>query len=210
MTPPAIHAVVLAAGASRRMGRPKLVLPWGETTVLGQVLDNLGATRVEGTVVVTGCDAALVQAIAAPRGIPAVHNPSWADGLTSSLQAGVRALPAAAGAALVVLADQPMIDARLLEDVIEAFAAAEGSIVVPVHDGRRGHPVLFGRRHWAALLRLAATEPPRTVIAQAARDVLELPTASPAVVADLDTWAEYMAAAPTLRGMSSRGSTSWA
>ncbi len=196
MMRPRVHAVVLAAGASRRMGRPKLALPWGETTVLGQVLAQLAAIQVASTVVVTGSDQETITAIAAAHGVTTVHNPAWATGLTSSLQAGLRSLPAGATAALVVLGDQPALGPAVIEAVIEAFVAGPRDIVVPTHRGRRGHPVLFGQPHFEALLQLAPSTPPRAVMGEAAGAVLELEVGDPAILVDLDSWADYLAAVP--------------
>lgn len=192
-----ITAVVLAAGTSRRMGEPKLLLPWGATTVLGQTLANLRASRMGDILVVTGRESEAVARIAEAQDVRAIHNPAWSTGgMIASLQAGVRAVGPDCRAVLVVLADQPMIGADVFDAVVAVVAAAgpgggERRIVAAAHRGRRGHPVLFGRAFFDEILALPADSAPRAILDRHP-DVLRLvEVGSDAVLRDLDTVEAY-------------------
>ncbi|OQA41455.1 MAG: Molybdenum cofactor cytidylyltransferase [Chloroflexi bacterium ADurb.Bin325] len=188
-------ALVLAAGLSRRMGRFKLTLPWGATTVIGQVLATLAAAAVAEIVVVTGHrDAEVADAVRA-AGIAArcVHNPRYASGeMLSSIQAGLAALEPAEGrpAALLCLGDQPQMQVATVRAVLAAGAAANWQrVIIPSHNMRAGHPVLLPRSLWPAIL--AADDNLRRVLADHRAMVEYLTVNSPSILADLDTPEDY-------------------
>ena len=191
-----VTAVVLAAGESRRMGRNKLLLPWGETTVLGRTLANVRASAVHDVMVVTGHERDEVEAVVgqpqpAQEGTHIIHNNDYANGMLSSVQAAVRALPPATDAILVVLGDQPMVEPPTIDRLLMAYAAAPAGFVAPTYDGRRGNPVLIARRHFAELLALPPDAAPRALLARHAHDVLAVAVDSEAVLHDLDRPEEY-------------------
>lgn len=185
-----VTAVILAAGEGTRMGRTKQLLPWGETTVLGQTIRNVKRSGVHQVVVVTGHAAARVEEIAAAAGVGVVHNPDYATGeMLSSLQTAVAQLPPSAAAVLVVLADQPTVAPETMDRLLAAFWQGEREIVAPVYDGRRGNPVLIGRRHFAQLLALPPGAAPRDLLRREAVYLVEVDSAS--VLQDLDRPEEY-------------------
>ncbi len=187
-----IAAVVLAAGLSRRMGRPKMILPWGGTTVIGRVAAVLAGAGVEDVVVVTGGAHAEVQA--ALRGLPArcVFNPDYANGeMARSLQVGLRALGAPVEALLVALGDQPLLEAEVVRAVLAAFRQRGAALVVPRYQMRRGHPWLVARSLWQPLLSLAAPLTLRDFLNQYASQAFYLAVDTPAVLLDLDTEEDY-------------------
>jgi molybdenum cofactor cytidylyltransferase len=199
-----VAAVVLAAGQSRRMGRNKLLLPWGATTVLGQTLDNVRASAVHDVMVVTGHEREQVEAILRRQGasrtdnaraaavhLPVVYNGDYANGMLSSVQAAVRALPPGSQAILVVLGDQPMVGPATLDRLLAAYAAAPAGLVAPYFGPRRGNPVLIDRRYFAELLALPADAAPRALLAGHPHDLLAVPVESEAVLHDLDRPEEY-------------------
>ncbi|MDT8307671.1 MAG: nucleotidyltransferase family protein [Anaerolineae bacterium] len=187
-----VFAAVLAAGESRRMGRVKPLLPWGETTILGQILHNLLASQVGEVWVVTGFEAGAVGAVAADFGARVLFNPSYASGeMLSSLQVAVRALPARCSGVLVVLADQPLIPTAIFDQVIAAFDDDQERIVAPTYKGQRGHPVLIGRRFFAELLGLAPGSAPRDLLQAHEAAFHLLAVESEAVLLDLDRPGEY-------------------
>lgn len=182
-----VAAVVLAAGQSRRMGRPKLLLPWGDTTVLGETLRQTCAARARPIVVVTGHSAEAVAAIAQAAGCQSVYNPDHAAGeMLSSLQVGLRALPPETRGALVILADQPLVTDAILNSLIEAFEQGRGAIIAPIFDGQMGNPVLIGQQFWPELLAAPIGSRPRAVLTAHPEAVCYLPAASEAVLCDLD------------------------
>ncbi len=186
-------AVVLAAGASRRMGRPKALLPWGAaTTVLGRVIEHAAASRAAGVVVVTGDHAAEVGAVARSHGAAVVHNPAWrTGGLTGSLQAALRSVAPSASAVAVLLGDQPLIGPAVIDAVIAAHVDDGSDLVAAASGGRRGHPVLFGRRYFDALLAEPPDGAPRAVLDRFADSLRLVDAGSDAVVVDIDTPEDY-------------------
>ncbi len=190
-----VTAVVLAAGESRRMGRTKQLLPWGDTTMLGQVLRNLKATAVHDILVVSGHDAEKIESTAAAEGVHAIRNARYVSGeMLSSLQTAVAQLPAHIDAVLVMLADQPQITPQIIDALLYAYWRGQNTIVAPIYAGKRGNPVLIDRAHFAELLTLPPDAAPRDLLKQ--NPVQLVPAATDAVLRDLDEWEIYMAERP--------------
>ncbi len=142
MAPLRVAAVVLAAGKSRRMGRNKLLLKLGGITVLDRVLSSIDASRVEETFVVLGHRPEDLVPIVDAHAAEAVLNPDYEEGMTSSFKTGLGSV--SVDAAFLCLGDQAVLDPVLMDMMIDALEAdPEALIVSPVHEGRRGHPVLF-------------------------------------------------------------------
>jgi molybdenum cofactor cytidylyltransferase len=187
-------ALVLAAGLSRRMGRSKPLLPWGERTVLEQVIGQLRAGRVTDIRVITGAEQEAVRAVAASAGAEVTHNPNYATGeMLSSLHAGLRALPANVSATLVTLGDQPMIRASNVRKLLRAYAEGRGGIIAPSCNMKRGHPILIDRQYWDELLALPPGSAPRAVINRHTNDIAYVET-DDSVLQDIDTPEAYAAA----------------
>ncbi len=187
-----VAAVVLAAGQSRRMGRNKLLLPWGNTTVLGQTLANVHAAGFHDVVVVTGHEGEEVtRETGQSSSIRMVHNTNYAKGMLTSVQAAVRTLPESVEAALVVLGDQPMVGPAILEQLLAAYAAGPQGLVAPTTHGRRGNPVLIDRRYFAELLALPPEGAPRLLLERHPDDVRLLDVTDEVIVHDLDRPEEY-------------------
>ncbi len=169
--------------------------PGGRETVLETILRRLLAARLDHIVVVTGHHAAQVGQIAAQAGATAVFNPDYATGeMLSSLQTGLRALEDRFAACLVVLGDQPQMQTRTVTGVLNAYAEGQGSIVAPSYQMRRGHPILFDRRHWPALLDLPPGSSPRDVVNARAGDIAYVKVSNDSILADIDTPEQYEAA----------------
>ena len=186
-----VAAVVLAAGRSTRMGRPKQTLPWGETTIIGQVVRQLRRAQIDEIVVVTGGARAEVEAALNGSGARLVFNPDFEQGeMASSLQAGLRELPQNCQAALAVLADQPQIQVEVITAVVQRWRETLAPIVAPSYQMRRGHPLLFDRAEWAAIRLLPPGANPRDYLRQAAGlEYVAVNTDS--ILRDLDTPADY-------------------
>jgi molybdenum cofactor cytidylyltransferase len=195
MPPCEIGALVLAAGQSRRMGRPKLPLPWQGRTVIGQVVHVLVEAGVEPIVVVTGAARPQVEAALAGWAVWLAHNPAYADGeMIRSLQVGLESLvPTSAQAALVVLGDQPQMQPQVVQAVLEAGrqAGPPGALVVPSYRLRRGHPWLAPRRLWPELLALQPPATLRTFLNAHQSHIHYLPLETDSILQDLDTPADY-------------------
>jgi molybdenum cofactor cytidylyltransferase len=194
-----VAAVVLAAGRSLRMEGdiPKLLLPWDGVPVIRRVVETAAACpALAGPPhVVVGAYADEVVRALAGTGARIVHNPDHAEGeMLSSLQAGVRALPARIAACLVLLGDQPWLACEVIEAVLAGYAAAPAGLVAPAYRGRRGHPVLIDRRYWPQLLALPRGAAPRDLLARYRDEILVAPVATDAILRDMDTWQEYQRA----------------
>lgn len=187
---PRIGAILLAAGQSRRMGRAnKLTEPLAGRPLAAHILDALLAARIERPVlVVTGHEAARVEAALDGPDRRFVRNPRFEAGLSTSLAAGLSAVPGDWDGVLVALADMPAIDAATLDALIAAFDPVEGrAIVVPTHRGKRGNPVVWARRFFDAMAGLGGDAGAKHLIGEHEDLVAEVETESRAVLVDIDT-----------------------
>ncbi|HJO04414.1 MAG TPA: nucleotidyltransferase family protein [Acidobacteriota bacterium] len=189
MSLPNIVPVVLAAGASSRMGSPKPLLPLGESTYLGTILDTLAGAPVASPIVVLGHAAAEVLEAVDLREARAVVNENWGQGMLSSLQFGLRSLSdhGRVDAMLLVLVDVPRFRGATIERLVAEFARAPSVLVVPTHAGEHGHPVLFARALFEELLRAPAETGARAVVDAHRADLLEVDVDDPWVIRDADT-----------------------
>ncbi len=191
-----IAAVILAAGQSRRMGRPKLLLPWGNTTVLGQVIATFAEAGIEEIVVVTGGAREQVEALAGASA-RTVFNPLFAEGeMFSSIQVGLGALGPSTRAALIGLGDQPQVQKETVRAVCEAYTRSRSPLVVPSYNLRRGHPWLAGRSIWPELLALSAGRTPREFMNSRAGLIHYVNVDTPTILEDLDTPEDYLKSRP--------------
>ncbi len=187
---PSCAAVVLAAGEARRFGAQKLLMPFGDSTVIGSVVAALAAAGVAPIVVVVGREAAEVAAAVGDRA-EVVPNPDPTRGMLSSIQTGVAALPEEASRFLIALGDQPRLRAA---DVVALLAAQQDSgrgIAIPVYEGRRGHPIVISGVYCRAVLELAEHQTLRDLVRARHYDCVEVVSDSDAVVRDIDTEEQY-------------------
>jgi molybdenum cofactor cytidylyltransferase len=192
---PRVAAIVLAAGQGRRMGGANKLA----ATIAGRPLARIAAdaalaSSADPVVVVTGHEPDRVQASLAGLDVAFVHNPDYAEGLSTSLRRGIAALPDDVDGAVVLLADMPSVDAATVDRLIAAFEPAGGAlVVVPTFGGKRGNPVLWSRRLFPDLLTVTGDTGGRHLIGQHADAVAEVEV-GPAVAIDVDT-PEALAAA---------------
>ncbi len=191
-----IAAIILAAGMSKRMGQPKLLLPWEGTTVLGKVIKTFKQAGIEYILVVTGGDRELVEAnlteLATQFPTRSVFNPEFAQAeMLSSLQRGLATLPSEAEAALIGLGDQPQVQARTVRHVCAAFVKSGAPLVVPSYQLRRGHPWLVARSLWGELIKLPPLQSPRSFLQRHASDIYYVNVDTPSILEDLDTPEDY-------------------
>ena len=179
------------------MGRFKLMLPWGDRTVVSQVVATLEAAGLAEIVVVTGHRAAEVEAALTGSSARCVHNPDYASGeMFSSIQAGLRALADEPEAVLLCLGDQPQMQVDTVRQVLTMGAATGwGQIVIPSYQMHGGHPILLPAWLWPEIL--AGEGPLRAVLAAQRGRIRYLNVDTPSVLADLDTPADYSAAHET-------------
>jgi len=139
-----------------------------------------------GVTVVTGHAAEQVKALVAGPRVAFVRNPDYAAGMSTSLRHGIAALPADVDGVVVLLANMPRINAAHIDALMARFAASP-NIVVPMHDGRRGNPVLWPRNHFAALQSIAGDKGARELLSRHADEVVALEITNDAIFADVDT-----------------------
>jgi len=189
-----ISAIVLAAGESRRMGRPKQLLEWRGKTLLRHTLDNLLRSDVDEIILMLGHKAEKIKKGLEGLDIKIILNPDYRLGMSSSLKRGLRAMDPASEAFIILLADQPGIGPQLVNRVIQEFRQADPKrgIVRPVYRGRPGHPVLIGIRYLEEALQLQGDVGAREILKQHPEDVLEIAVGRKAVLEDIDTPEEYL------------------
>jgi molybdenum cofactor cytidylyltransferase len=209
-----IAAIILAAGQSKRMGKPKMLLPWGETTVLGQVIAVLAqALQTDSRadletgkrmnfemVVVTGGAREAVEAEAARLAekfpLRCIHNPAHESGeMLSSLQCGLAGLGPEVESALIGLGDQPQLSLESARKVVTAFESTRTRLLVPSYNLRRGHPWLVQRDLWDELLSLKAPEKLRDFLNSHAGEIRYVET-DQTILKDLDTPEDYQRERP--------------
>jgi molybdenum cofactor cytidylyltransferase len=204
-----ISAIIPAAGASRRMGQPKMLLPWGKVSVLEHVISVFARAGIEDILVITGAireqiEEAVVK-YAKHYPVRSVHNENYVKGeMLSSLQCGLRVLDQSLrstverppAAALVGLGDQPQVQERIVRLVCKAFLKTEKPLVVPSFKMRRGHPWLVAHPLWAELLDINPPQSPRDFLNAHSNEIHYVDTDTPSILADLDTPEDYQASHP--------------
>lgn len=180
-------AIVLSGGKSERMGRPKALLQYQGQTFLERILAAIARSKIGAKagalVVVAGHHHDAI--VTAFPNLPVVFNPDYEQGMSTSVQAGIRALrPGIAGAA-IFLVDHPLIDSVTIDALLGSLAP--GRIVVPVHAGRRGHPVVFSADLFCEILDLPHDQGLNTVVRRDRDRVIEVPVDSSGVLQDIDT-----------------------
>jgi molybdenum cofactor cytidylyltransferase len=190
-----ISAILLAAGLSSRMGRPKLLLPWGKTTVLGQVISTFTAAGLKDMVIVTGAAREEIEGTATQLAkkfpVRCVYNPDYKHGeMLSSIQVGLAAMSSPTNAALIGLGDQPQVLEATVRGICDSFIRTNSSLVFPSYQNRRGHPWLVARSLWSSILELPSAATPKQFLNVYTGHV-EYVHAGPSILQDLDTPSDY-------------------
>jgi molybdenum cofactor cytidylyltransferase len=192
-----ISAILLAAGQSRRMGQPKMLLPWGQMTVIEQVLTTFLSAGIEEIVIITGGARELVEEVAAHYPVHTLYNRDFANGeMLSSLQLGLQALSPQVQATLIGLGDQPQVQESSVREVREAYRKNKPPVVVPSFQRRRGHPWLVARPFWEELLQMKSPESPRDFLNRHSNEIHYVEVDTPSILADLDTPDDYQKSRP--------------
>ena len=186
-----IPGIILAAGASSRMGQDKALLRWGDRTFLEHLLTALRHSEVDAVRVVLGANADEVQKVISFGAGEVVLNPDWQKGMLSSLIAGLNSLPTDVEAAVVCLVDHPCVSSTLIRALGENFRAGGKFIAIPTYRGRRGHPVLFSTKLFDELRTAPLKVGARHVVRGHADDILELPTEEEGVLLNTNDRAAY-------------------
>ena len=183
--------IILSAGESKRMGTPKQLLPWGSTFVLQQVIDNAAASHLEQIILVLGCRAGEIadQINVSPKTRVVINN-DYREGMSSSVKCGIKKAPVGAAAFMLLLGDQPFIVPAIINRVLDEYQKNKYGIVIPVYNGKRGHPVIFDAKYKAELLAIA-DRGAKAVVNNHLYDILEVPLEVPEILTDIDTPQDY-------------------
>jgi CTP:molybdopterin cytidylyltransferase MocA len=182
-----ISAIVLAAGAGSRFGGGKLLAPFGGRTLVETTLLGLREAPVDETIVVVGNDAEGLRGLCESYGVRLAENPDWAEGMATSLKKGLASCSPDASAAVVVLADQPLVGAKAVERLVGAYDGG-ASMAVATYGGERRNPALFARGMWSMLEKeLSGDEGARGFLGRHPEMVTEVPCDDVADPTDVDT-----------------------
>jgi len=185
--PTEVSAVLLAAGAGSRFGGGKLLALYKGRPLIETALSGLRRAPVDEIIVVVGAEGERLRSISTAYGARVVDNPDWAEGMSTSVRAGLRSCGPGIRAAVVLLADQPLVGAAAVERLVEAFERG-AETAVATYGGRPRNPVLFAREVWSLLEReLSGDEGARVVLRRHPELVTEVPCDDVADPADVDT-----------------------
>ena len=178
-----VPAVILAAGGSTRMGSSKALVVIDGRPALARVVAACREGGCAPVLVVVGADAGAVGGAARAAGATVVENGAWARGRSTSVKAALPHLPAGARGMLLFPVDHPLVEAEVVRALLAAPAA---EVVVPVHGGKRGHPILLASRLFPEIAALGDDEPLRAVVHREGRTVVEVPVETDSVLRNLD------------------------
>jgi molybdenum cofactor cytidylyltransferase len=186
-----IWAIILAAGASTRMNRQKLLLPFNGKTIIETVVENVARSVSSNILVVLGSHREQIRKQIVNYNVKFCVNENYLDGMLSSVICGFRTLPEEAKAALIFLADQPQIPSPVTDLVIETWQKSGKGIVIPTFNGRRGHPVLIETRYKTEIEKLDPEKGLRVLAEKFKNDVYEVECSIPEILRDIDTPEDY-------------------
>ena len=187
-----ISAIILAAGSSTRMGSPKMLLPWGDNTIIGQVIETLKYAGIHEILVVTGSDRIAVQHAIEHYDVKTVFNSLYKEGdMLISIQTGLRNLRNNISAALIVLGDQPQLKSSVVTRITKAYNESLSPLIVPSFEMRRGHPWIIERSLWQRFLQMKPDQKPRDFLNKFSQKIYYIPLEDDSILRDIDTQQEY-------------------
>ena len=185
-----ISAIVLAAGQSIRMGQQKMLLPWGQTTVIGKVVLTLLEGGVHDICVVVGSSHSELEKNLQRFKLNFIINNNYRNGeMLTSIQVGLNALESEA--TLVVLGDQPQIETWIVKTIVDRYLSTHHKIIVPSYNMRRGHPWLIEKSYWEEIFDLMPPHTLRDFLSLHNQVIDYLNVETPSVIQDLDTQHDY-------------------
>jgi molybdenum cofactor cytidylyltransferase len=184
-----VYALILAAGNSTRMGRPKQLLRWHNRTLLERAIDSANRVLPGRVIVVLGAHAELIRDAINLDSVETVLNPDWQKGIASSIRIGIKALPASAGAVLILLCDQPLVDAAHLTALLSSWQSEPDRIIASQYHLSSGVPALFSAAYFERLQLLAGDKGAKPLLAEFDSCVLKIPFAEAEL--DIDTPGDF-------------------
>lgn len=187
-----ISGIVLAAGLSSRMGRPKMVLPWKKSTVIDQIIKTLVQSDMGDILVVTGANRKEIEDSIKLYPVRTVYNPDYENGsMLVSLQTGVKALPSTCRAFFVILGDQPFLKASTINSLLDLYSNQPRKIIIPSYKMRRGHPWLLDCSLKNEILDLEEPENLRDLLKRNKPEIAYLIVDDPEILEDMDSPEDY-------------------
>jgi molybdenum cofactor cytidylyltransferase len=191
-----ISTIILAAGESKRMGQPKMLLPWGKSTVLQTVITTYQTAGIRDILVVTGGAHDQVSALVG-QSVQIVYNENYVLGeMLSSIQTGLNVKKSESRAVFIALGDQPQVQAKSIQKILQEYNQTNAPLIVPSYQMRRGHPWLVAQELWDEILRMPVGETSREFLNRHARDIHYVQLDTPAILQDLDTPDDYLGSLP--------------
>jgi molybdenum cofactor cytidylyltransferase len=186
-----IWAMILAAGESRRMGKTKLLLPFGGKTIIETIIENVIRSKADKILVVLGSDKEKIEKKIKSFPLEFAFNPDYRSGMLSSIQTGFKALPEDAQAVLIILGDQPSVSSQVINKIIAAYKKTGKGIVLPVYKKERGHPVLIDIKYRQEVANLSPKIGLRKLVYNRPDDILEVKVETSSVLRDIDNAEDY-------------------
>jgi len=184
-------AIILAAGESKRMGKPKMLLPFKGSSIIENVIANIKGSRVRDIMIVLGADSEFLTPMIQTKDVNYCYNVNYRDGMLSSVICGLNSIPPDHEAIIVFQGDQPLISPVVTDAVIESYLSTRKGIVIPVYNKKRGHPILIDRKYTNDIRELNPMEGLRSLLFKFPEDVLEVETDEAGILRDFDTPDEY-------------------
>jgi len=199
-----ISSIILAAGESRRVGKLKQLLPFGNSTIIETVIDNLLSAKLDEVIVILGHAAERIKAQIQRKPVKIIYNSNYKLGMLTSVQCGVLAANKkiqsltsddSRNGFLIALVDQPFLTSDIIKNLVEAFDKTNKGIVLPTYKERRGHPVIFHTKYASEILGLSEdSEGLREVVRKHQDDIHEFPVNTDRIIKDIDYWEDYIKA----------------
>ena len=186
-----IWAVILAAGESKRMGYPKMLLPFHNSTMIECVITSITKSNVDKILIVLGAEKEALTQLAEKLHIEYCLNDNFKEGMLSSVQCGFKTMPSACKASFVFQGDQPLITFNTINALIDGFFSSGKGIIIPVYKKKRGHPILIDMKYRSEIDKLSHTKGLRSLSYKFSSDVLEVETDDSGILRDFDTFDQY-------------------
>jgi molybdenum cofactor cytidylyltransferase len=181
-----IPAILLAAGKSERMGRLKQLIEFGGKSFVRHSVDNLVGSGIEQVIVVTGHQQHAVREALSSCPVRIVHNPRYQTGMSTSIKAGIDALPSGCDAFLVALADQPLVDSATISKLVAEYTRRRPLVLVPTFSGRKGHPIIISTELTAEILAMDDEIGLKQILDRHKSSILPLAVDTDSVLVDFD------------------------
>jgi len=200
-----ISGIILAAGESKRMGRPKQLLSFGSSTILEHVVENLLRSKIDELILVLGHESGPIKARFEGAPLRVVLNPEYRQGMSTSICCGIKEANPESRALLIALGDQPLVRSEVVDQLVSAYEEGGSGIVLPSFGGLPGHPVIFDLKYRDALLALTGDKGGKSIVEAHPEDVRQVEVETASVVYDIDKWEDYQEQLE--KYLSSRGQT---